>query len=136
MSAAQHVENFLQLLTAGILTGVIYGLMCVGLSVIFGIMRVINFAQGEFMMLGMYVAWYSFGLLTGITFFPELLAPYVAALVAGPVVFVAGIVLHKLLVSRSGKATGHHGQTADGRPRDRSLRRSAACGRRPTDSCE
>ena len=79
MSAAQHVENFLQLLTAGILTGVIYGLMCVGLSMIFGIMRVINFAQGEFMMLGMYLAWYCFGFLAGFTFFPELIAPYVAA---------------------------------------------------------
>ena len=37
--------------------------MCVGLSVIFGVMRVINFAHGEFMMLGMYVAYYAFGLL-------------------------------------------------------------------------
>ena len=55
MSAAQHVENFLQHLMAGVLTGVIYGLMCVGLSMIFGIMRVINFAQGEFMMLVMYM---------------------------------------------------------------------------------
>jgi len=100
LSAAQHAENFLQLLTAGILTGVIYGLMCVGLSVIFGIMRVINFAQGEFMMLGMYVAWYCFGVFTGITFFPELLAPYIAALIAGPIVFALGLLLHKLLVSQ------------------------------------
>lgn len=100
MSAAQHVENFLQLLTAGILTGVVYGLMCVGLSVIFGIMRVINFAQGEFMMLGMYLAWYCFGLLTGVTFFPELIAPYVAALAAGPIVFVLGLALHRFLVRR------------------------------------
>lgn len=100
MSTAQHVENFLQLLTAGILTGVIYGLMCVGLSMIFGIMRVINFAQGEFMMLGMYFAWYCFGLLTGFTFFPELIAPYVAALAAGPVVFLLGIAVHKTLVSQ------------------------------------
>jgi branched-chain amino acid transport system permease protein len=100
MSAAQHVENFLQHLMAGVLTGVIYGLMCVGLSMIFGIMRVINFAQGEFMMLGMYIAWYCFGLLTGFTFFPELIAPYVAALIAGPVVFLIGIVVHKTLVSQ------------------------------------
>jgi branched-chain amino acid transport system permease protein len=100
LSAAQHVENFLQLLTAGILTGVIYGLMCVGLSLIFGIMRVINFAQGEFMMLGMYAAWYCFGVLGGATFFPELIAPFAAALLAGPLVFLVGLALHKLLVSQ------------------------------------
>jgi branched-chain amino acid transport system permease protein len=100
LSAAQHVENFLQLMTAGILTGVIYGLMCVGLSLIFGIMRVINFAQGEFMMLGMYAAWYCFGILAGVAFLPEVIAPFVAALVAGPFVFLVGLVLHKLLVSQ------------------------------------
>jgi branched-chain amino acid transport system permease protein len=100
MSAAQHVENFLQLLTAGILTGVVYGLMCVGLSIIFGVMRVINFAQGEFMMLGMYVALYCFSLMTGYLFVPELIAPYLAALAAGPLVFLLGVALHRTLVSQ------------------------------------
>ena len=37
------VENFFQVLVAGLLNGAIYGLMCVGLGLIFGIMRVINF---------------------------------------------------------------------------------------------
>jgi branched-chain amino acid transport system permease protein len=117
MATAQHVENFLQLLTAGLLTGTIYGLMCVGLSVIFGVMRVINFAQGEFMMLGMYVALYVFGLLGAYVMLPDALAPFVAALIAGPVVFVVGALLHKLLVSRvtglSGTALqgeGHYAQ--------------------------
>jgi branched-chain amino acid transport system permease protein len=100
MSAAQHLENFLQLLTAGLLTGVVYGLMCMGLSVIFGVMRVINFAHGEFMMLGMYVAYYCFGLLGMEVLFGDLVAPYVAALVAGPVVFLLGMLIHKTLVSR------------------------------------
>ena len=40
--------------------GAIYGLMCVGLALIFGVMRVINFAQGDFMMLGMYATYYFF----------------------------------------------------------------------------
>ena len=57
---AQVVENFLQALFAGLTVGAIYGLMCVGLALIFGVMRVINFAQGEFMMLGMYAAFYIF----------------------------------------------------------------------------
>ena len=42
------------------LIGAVYGLMCVGLGLIFGVMRVINFAQGDFMMLGMYAAFYFF----------------------------------------------------------------------------
>jgi len=100
MNAAALLENFLQALVAGLLTGAIYGLMCVGLSLIFGVMRVINFAQGDFMMLGMYVAFYVFGwaaphLTAGLA-----LAPYLAALAAGPVIFVAGMLVHKLLISR------------------------------------
>jgi branched-chain amino acid transport system permease protein len=110
MSAAQHLENFLQLLTAGILTGVVYGLMCVGLSIIFGVMRVINFAQGEFMMLGMYLAYYCFGLFSGYLLVPELVAPYLAALAAGPLVFLLGAALHKALVSR---VTGTSGTRLD-----------------------
>ena len=50
--------DFLQALAAGMLVGSAYGLMCVGLGIIFGVMRVINFAQGDFMMLGMYAAFY------------------------------------------------------------------------------
>lgn len=48
------VENLLQRLVTGILVGSIYGLLCAGLGMIFGVVRIINFAQGEFMMLGMY----------------------------------------------------------------------------------
>jgi branched-chain amino acid transport system permease protein len=98
VTAAQHVENFLQLLAAGLLTGAIYGLMCVGLSVIFGVMRVINFAQGEFMMLGMYAALGAF-LLLGDAGLGNA-APFVAALLAGIPIFLLGVALHKLLVSR------------------------------------
>jgi len=110
VSGPQLVENFLQALTAGLPTGAIYGLVCVGLSVIFGVMRVINFAQGDFMMLGMYAAYYAFGLLVANTFFGAASAPYVAALIAGPVIFVAGVLVHKLLVSR---VTGIRGSTLE-----------------------
>ncbi|MFO1321205.1 MAG: branched-chain amino acid ABC transporter permease [Burkholderiales bacterium] len=99
MSGAQFAENFLQALAAGLLTGAIYGLMCVGLSLIFGVMRVINFAQGDFMMLGMYAAWFAFGWLTLHTGLGAA-APYVAAVLAGPAIFVAGCLVHKTLVSR------------------------------------
>jgi len=97
---AQFVESFLQALTAGLLTGAVYGLMCVGLSLIFGVMRVINFAQGDFMMLGMYVAFYAFGLLGGHVPLGAAMTPYIAALIAGPVIFLSGIAVHWLLISR------------------------------------
>jgi len=96
----QLTENFLQALTAGMLTGAIYGLVCVGLSLIFGVMRVINFAHGDFMMLGMYAAFYAFGALGAVPMFGQWLAPYVSALLAGPAIFLAGLLVHKLLVSR------------------------------------
>jgi branched-chain amino acid transport system permease protein len=44
----------------GLLTGMVYGLMALGLSVIFGVMRVVNFAHGEMMVVGMYLAWMAF----------------------------------------------------------------------------
>jgi branched-chain amino acid transport system permease protein len=91
--------------------------MCVGLSIIFGVMRVINFAQGEFMMLGMYFAFYCFGFIGAHVFFGDLIAPFISALLAGPAIFLVGILLHKLLVSQvtgiSGTALqgeGHYAQ--------------------------
>ena len=108
MITTQFLENFLQALTAGLLTGAIYGLLCVGSSVIFGVMRVINFAHGDFMMLGMYVAFYAFGRLGLQAMFGATAAPYVAALLAGPLIFFAGVIVHKFLVS---KVTGMRGST-------------------------
>jgi branched-chain amino acid transport system permease protein len=58
MSVSMYIENFLQLTIAGLTVGCVYGLMCVGLAFIFGIMRVINFAQGDYMMVGMYIAFF------------------------------------------------------------------------------
>ena len=97
---SQIVENVLQALMAGLLAGAIYGLMCVGLGLIFGVMRVINFAQGDFMMLGMYAAYYLF-LSAGIqTAFGSVIGPYVAILLSAPLLFLFGFWIHKLLISR------------------------------------
>ena len=94
------LENVLQALTAGLLVGSIYALMCVGLGLIFGVMRVINFAQGEFLMLGMYATLYGYGGLA----LGRLLGPYagpiVGALLAGAVIYFAGILLHRYLLAR------------------------------------
>jgi branched-chain amino acid transport system permease protein len=111
------IESVLNALTAGITIGCIYGLMCIGLGLIFGIMKVVNFAQGELLMLGMFASFY---LVTGggvLAFLGPYIGPFVGALLAGPIVFVFGAMLHKLLISRvSGLRTagsiddGHFGQ--------------------------
>src|SRR5499433_219708 len=91
--------DFFQAVTAGLLVGGTYGLMCVGLGIIFGVMRVVNFAQGDFMMLGMYVAYY---LVTGfgvLGFLGPYVGPVVGAVLAGPVVFAIGWLLHRFLIA-------------------------------------
>jgi branched-chain amino acid transport system permease protein len=94
------LENFLQALTAGLLVGCIYGLMCVGLGLIFGVMRVINFAQGDLMMLGMYSSLYVIAGLGLQTILGAYVAPFVGAVLAGPVLFVGGYLLHRYLIAR------------------------------------
>lgn len=113
----QVLENILQTTIAGLLTGSIYGLMCVGLALIFGVMRVINFAQGDFMMLGMYAAYYLLGLFGLQSLFGNLAGPYLAILLAVPLVFLIGYAAHAALISRvSGTRTtrlegeGHYAQ--------------------------
>jgi branched-chain amino acid transport system permease protein len=50
------LDTFLNVAVGGVLTGLVYGLMALGLSVIFGVIRVVNFAHGEMMTLAMYMA--------------------------------------------------------------------------------
>jgi len=49
-------ELVLMAVVSGILMGIIYGLIGIGMNIIYGVMRVVNFAHGEFMMLGAYIA--------------------------------------------------------------------------------
>jgi branched-chain amino acid transport system permease protein len=111
------LENFLQALVAGILNGAIYGLMCIGLALIFGIMRVINFAQGEFLMLGMYATLYLFTGLGLSAAFGPYVGPFVAAAGAGLLLFAGGYLLHQTLIARvtgvraiGAEGEGHYAQ--------------------------
>src|SRR2546423_12267320 len=92
--------DFLQALAAGILVGSAYALMCIGLGIIFGSMNVINFAQGDFLMLGMYAAFYLTAGYGVLAFLGPYAGPIAAAFLAGPVVFALGWVLHRFIVSR------------------------------------
>jgi branched-chain amino acid transport system permease protein len=76
---------------SGVLTGLVYGLMALGLSVIFGVVRVVNFAHGEMMTIAMYAAVLLFGAFG--------LDPFVALLPVTAAFFVLGYLLQKALIN-------------------------------------
>ncbi|WP_375463894.1 branched-chain amino acid ABC transporter permease [uncultured Methylobacterium sp.] len=76
------IQALAQVLASGLLTGLLYALIAVGLSLIFGLMDVVNFAHGEFLMVAMYA---TFGLVLATGLDPIVLMPLVAA-----VMFVFG----------------------------------------------
>lgn len=111
------IESILQSLIAGVTLGAIYGLMCVGLAMIFGIMRVINFAQGDFMMLGMYATFYIVTWMGVGTLFGPIVGPYASLFLVGPLLFVFGWAVHRLLIRQvtgirtaEMEAEGHYAQ--------------------------
>jgi branched-chain amino acid transport system permease protein len=80
------MEVLPQLIVSGLVLGGIYALVSVGLTLIFGVMRVVNFAHGEFLMLSMYLA---IGLHTLLG-----LDPYVGLLPAIPIALVFGVLVY------------------------------------------
>ena len=83
---------YLNIIVAGLLTGAVYGLMALGLSVIFGVIRVVNFAHGEMMVLAMYAA-YLLNRHTGVD--PLIMLPVVTV-----VLFLLGYALQRGLINR------------------------------------
>lgn len=90
---------YLNVLSGGLLTGLVYGLAALGLSVIFGVIRVVNFAHGELMVAGMYAA-----VLLAVRrhIDPVLAAPLVAA-----GLFLVGYALQRFLINRFIGAPDH-----------------------------
>jgi len=86
-----QIAELLQYVATGLLVGGVYALMSIGLALIFGVMRVVNFAQGDFMMLGMYLTY--FYALGGVD-------PLLGALLTIPPFFVLGWVVHRGLLAR------------------------------------
>jgi branched-chain amino acid transport system permease protein len=81
-----------QLILGGILLGGVYALMAIGLTLIFGVMRIVNFAHGEFVMLGMYVTFLLYSTLN--------IGPYYAILIVTPLMFVFGWIINQILIRR------------------------------------
>ncbi|MBI4608332.1 MAG: branched-chain amino acid ABC transporter permease [Candidatus Rokubacteria bacterium] len=82
----------LDLTVGGLITGGLYALIALGLNLQYGLMRVLNVAHGEFVMLGGYL---TYALHTGWG-----MNPLLTLVVTGPVAFGAGLVLHRLLYAR------------------------------------
>ncbi len=83
---------FLQSLISGILIGGAYALIGVGLTIIFGVMRIINFAHGDLVMLGMYAAYFLFTL--------GHVDPFVSIVFVFPLLFLFGALLQKTVINR------------------------------------
>jgi branched-chain amino acid transport system permease protein len=82
-----------QLILSGIFIGSIYALMSMGLTLIFGVLRIVNFAHGEFLMLAMYGTW-AFTHLLGLN-------PYIAAVAVVPAMFLFGGIVYQFIVRSS-----------------------------------
>ena len=85
------IDVYLNVIVAGISTGLVYGLMALGLSVIFGVVRVVNFAHGEMMSIAMY--------LTVLLFSSLNLDPLVMLVPIAAVLFVFGYALQAGLIN-------------------------------------
>ena len=83
---------FLQSLISGILIGGVYALIGIGLTIIFGVMRVINFAHGDLLMLGMYATYFLFTLFH--------IDPFVSILATIPLMFLFGAFLQRTFINR------------------------------------
>ncbi|MFH2126550.1 MAG: branched-chain amino acid ABC transporter permease [Pseudomonadota bacterium] len=84
------MELIVQVCVSGLLLGGIYALISIGLNLIFGVVRIINFAHGEMVMVAMYLTFwlnYFFGM-----------DPYVSTLIVLPVMFLFGVLIQRIIV--------------------------------------
>jgi branched-chain amino acid transport system permease protein len=84
------LATVIQLVINGLLLGGIYALISIGLTLIFGVLEIINFAHGEFLMLAMYASYWLFQLL-GVD-------PYLSLLIVVPAFFLIGIGVQRIII--------------------------------------
>ncbi|MBI3707966.1 MAG: branched-chain amino acid ABC transporter permease [Proteobacteria bacterium] len=86
------METLIQSLVSGVLTGSLYAMIGVGLTVVFGVMRIINMAHGDLVMLGMYGAfWAHVG---------ARVDPFLSIVVWMPLMFLFGMAIHRFLLRK------------------------------------
>jgi branched-chain amino acid transport system permease protein len=84
------MTDLMNVLVVGLLLGGIYSLVSIGLNLIFGVIRIVNFAQGEFVMLGMY------GTFAAVTMLN--MDPYLSLILTLPALFLLGVLVQRFLV--------------------------------------
>jgi branched-chain amino acid transport system permease protein len=89
---------FIQVLVVGILTGGVYALMAAGLTLIFGVMRVINIAHGALLVLA---AYFSYWLFTNYN-----IDPFISVIITIPIFFLIGIIMQRVMISRVNNDAG------------------------------
>ncbi|MHA6345639.1 branched-chain amino acid ABC transporter permease [Roseivivax sp. CAU 1761] len=96
------MDTFLQVVANGLMLGGLFAIVAVGLTLIFGIVKVINFAHGEFLMVGMY--------LTFLLSTKGGMHPYLTAAAVVPALFVMGALTQRLLIQPLMAARDEHVQ--------------------------
>src|ERR1044071_5992071 len=86
------LEILAQAIINGLLIGGIYALVSIGVTLIFGVVKIVNFAQGEVVMIGMYISFFLASQL-GVD-------PIVSLVVSMPVLFVVGVLIQHYLIRR------------------------------------
>jgi branched-chain amino acid transport system permease protein len=87
-----YYEILLQTLASGLLIGLIYALVAVGLTLIFGVMDIVNFSHGEFLMFGMYSSFWLFSLYK--------LDPVFTLPLTALMLFALGMLVYKLVIKK------------------------------------
>ncbi len=88
--------QLLQALIDGLLIGGVYAVISIGLTLVFGVIGIINFAQSQFLMVGMFIAFFAWKYLG--------LDPLIGSLLSFAVVFVIGVLVQKFLIDKVLKA--------------------------------
>jgi branched-chain amino acid transport system permease protein len=91
---------FFQSIINGVFLGSLYGLIAMGLAIIFGVVRVVNLAHGDFLMLSMYISYLTYKILG--------LDPYLSIFISIPALYGVGVLLFKFFIGPVEKRKGPH----------------------------